>query len=133
MGKRRSPKTAERDAKVDKAIAALSCGEFPNPCQTAKHFEICYTTLKRRVDGGKSIAESRESQQLLTIAEEKALAQWISRLTASGYPVTHALIEEMAEEIRKRRVIGINEPSIQYVKYEPLGEQWTQRFIERHP
>jgi Tc5 transposase DNA-binding domain len=132
MGKRRSPKTAETDAKVDLAIAALSRGEFPNPCQAAKHFKILYSTLKRRVDGGKSIAESREPQQLLTIAEEKALARWISRLTASGYPVTHALIEEMAEEIRKRRVVGINEPTVQYVEYEPLGEQWTQRFIQRH-
>jgi Tc5 transposase DNA-binding domain len=133
MGKRRSPKTAERDAKLDEALAALSRGEFPNPCRAAKHFNIRYDTLKRRFEGGKSIAESREPQQLLTIAEERALARWISRLTASGYPVTHALIEEMAEEIRKRRVVGINEPSIEYVTYEPLGQQWTQRFIERHP
>jgi DDE superfamily endonuclease/Tc5 transposase DNA-binding domain len=132
MGKRRSPKTAATDAKVDLAIAALSRGEFPNPCQAVKHFKILYSTLKRRVDGGKSIAESREPQQLLTIAEERALARWISRLTAFGYPVTHALIEEMAGEIRKRRVVGINELSIQYVEYEPLGQQWTRRFIERH-
>jgi Tc5 transposase DNA-binding domain len=118
---------------LDEALAALSRGEFPNPCRAAKHFNIRYDTLKRQFEGGKSIAESREPQQLLTIAEERALARWISRSTASGYPVTHALIEEMAEEIRKRRVVGINEPSIKYVTYEPLSQQWTRRFIERHP
>jgi hypothetical protein len=74
MGYCRSAKSLERDAKVDKALAALSRGDFPNVGQAAKHFEICYTTLKRQLDGGKSIPESREPQQLLTIAEEKALA-----------------------------------------------------------
>jgi DDE superfamily endonuclease/Tc5 transposase DNA-binding domain len=132
MGKRRSTKSAERETKVEQAMAAISRGEFSNPYQAAKHFNICYATLKRRVDGGKSVAESREPQQLFTLAEEKALAAWITRLTASGYPVSHSLIEEMAEEIRNRRLIGINDPSIQYVIYEPLGEQWTRRFVERH-
>ena len=39
----------------------------------------------------------------------------------------------MAEEIRKRRLHGVNDDSIQHVVYEPIGQQWTQRFIQRHP
>ena len=38
----------------------------------------------------------------------------------------------MAEEIRKRRLHGVNDDSIQHVVYEPIGQQWTQRFIQRH-
>jgi hypothetical protein len=133
MGRRRSPKTAERDANIELAMAALSLSEFPNINQAAKHFKVHHTTLGRRMEGGLSMAEAREPQQVFTIPEEKALARWITRLTAAAYPVTHALIEEMAEEIRKRCVFGINEPSIQYVEYEPLGQQWTQRFIKRPP
>ena len=37
------------------------------------------------------------------------------------------------EEIRQKRVRGVNEPSIQLVIYEPIGEQWVQRFLQRHP
>ena len=54
-------------------------------------------------------------------------------MTVSGYPVTHSLIQEIAEEIRQRRVVGINEPSVEYVTYEPLGEEWILRFLQRHP
>ena len=68
--------------------------------KAAQHFNLHYTTLKRRVESGKSIAESCEASQLLTIAEEHALVRWIRRLATSGYHVTHQLIEEMAEEIR---------------------------------
>jgi hypothetical protein len=39
----------------------------------------------------------------------------------------------MAEEIRQRRLIGISEPSVQYVEYEPISDKWTQRFLEQHP
>ena len=133
MVRRKSSKAAERDVAVERAIEALSRREFSNVNQVAKHFNVHYTTLQRRYNGGKSIAESREPQQLYTIAEEHAIIQWITRLTSSGYPVTHSLIEEIAEEVRKRRVIGINEPSIQYVTYEPLGGDWTLRFLKRHP
>ena len=47
------------------------------------------------------MTESHESTQLLFIPEEKALAQCITRLTAFGFPVTHDLLQEMAEEIRQ--------------------------------
>src|SRR5579859_120053 len=99
MARRRSTKVPERDAKIEQAIAALSLGDFANVKQAARHFGLHYTTLNRRYNGGRSIAESREPQQALTIAEEHAISRTISRLTVSGYPVTHALIREIAEEV----------------------------------
>src|SRR5437762_14144919 len=129
MRKVKSQKAADTEANILKALAALSLKEFPNTNQAAKHFNISLITLRRRLTGGKSITESRESTQLLSIPEEKALAQCITRLTASGFPVTHDLLQEMAEEIRLH---GINESFIEYVIYESIDRQWIQRFIQRH-
>jgi Tc5 transposase DNA-binding domain/helix-turn-helix, Psq domain len=123
MTRRRSHKVAEQEATIQRAIAALSRGDFSNINQAAKHFNLNYVTLKNRVNGEKSIAESREPSQLLTIAEEHALVHWIQRLATSSYHVTRQLIKEIAEEIRKRRLIGINEPDVVYVQYEPIGDK----------
>jgi hypothetical protein len=49
--------------------------------------------------GVKTQQEAREPQQLLTCQEEKALAEWISRSTATGNPIPYPYIKEMAEEI----------------------------------
>ena len=54
-------------------------------------------------------------------------------LTATGHPARYAFVREMAKEIRKRRVVKINDENITYVSYEPIGEKWVQRFINRHP
>src|SRR5437762_13022836 len=109
MRKVRSQKAADIEANILKALAALSLKEFPNTNQAAKHSNISPITLGRRLTGGKSIAESHESTQLLSIPEQKALAQCITRLTASGLPVTHALLQEMAQGRGQRRLNGINE------------------------
>ena len=71
MGKLGSQKAADSEANILKALAALSLKEFPNINQAAKHFNISLITLERWFTGGKSITESHESAQLLSIPEEK--------------------------------------------------------------
>jgi hypothetical protein len=39
----------------------------------------------------------------------------------------------MAEELRRACVERINVNGIQLVVYEPIGEEWVERFIDRHP
>src|SRR5205814_1713611 len=75
-----------------------------------------------------SRVEAREKQQKLSKAEEKVLANWITRLTATGHPARHDFVREMAEEIRKQRDITI-QPRLNI----PLGKSWVQQFIKRHP
>ena len=133
MAKTKSQRIIETDRKIEEALAALALKQFSSVHQAAKHFNVDHNTLERRLAGGKSIAESRELAQLLTIPEETALSQWITRLTTSGYPVSQVFLREMTKEIRQKRVRGVNEPSIQLVIYEPIGEQWAQRFLQRHP
>src|SRR5436190_18054468 len=120
MKKVRSQKAVATEANILKTLTALSLKEFPNTKQAAKHFNISLATLRRRFIGGKSSVESHESTQLLSIPEEKALAQCITRLTAFGFSVTHDLLQEMTEEIRQRRFHGINKSFIEYVIYESI-------------
>ena len=39
----------------------------------------------------------------------------------------------MAQIVRLRCVCQINDPSIELVSYPPLGKDWVQRFLKRHP
>jgi hypothetical protein len=65
--------------------------------------------------------EARESQQLLTSAEEKALTERIHQMTVTGHPPTYNLIREIAHELRQHRFVGINEAGVQHVEFEPIG------------
>ena len=102
MKKIKNQKIADIEVNILKTLTTLSLKEFPNTNQATKHFNISPITLRRRLIDRKSITESHESIQLLSIPEEKTLAQCITRLTASGFPVTHDLFQEMIEEIRQR-------------------------------
>ena len=94
---------------------------------------ISESTLRRRFKGGKSRAEGQQEGQLLSPAEEKALARWITCLTVTGHPASHALIEQMAEEIRQRRIAKINDDGMELISYPPIGNSWVPYFISRHP
>ena len=84
------------------------------------------------MQNGKSMAESRQAQQLLSGPEKKALKEWIIRITATRHSATRQFIKEMAEEIRKKRVAQIND-KMEFVSYNPIGSTWVPSFIERHP
>jgi hypothetical protein len=72
-------------------------------------------------------------KQILSAAEEKALAQWIVEVSRNGFPPRKSQVHEMAEDIRQQRVAKINDASITLVEYPPIGEQWVDRFVQRHP
>lgn len=73
--------------------------------------------------GGKSRTEEvYEFQQLFHHYEEKALVVWITIMASTGNPVSHAFVREMAEDIRKQRVIGVNDESMNLIEYHPIGQ-----------
>ena len=84
---------SEQVAKTDAAtILALNDLNKPKPksvCIAVGHHKVSYMTLLRRWKSSKTIAESCEDQQNLTIAKEKALEKWITRMTATENPVSH--------------------------------------------
>ena len=70
--------------------------------------------------------------QILTIAEENALAECITRLAIAGHPPKHAFIRELAEEIRSTRLRSQNSPPNVPARHLAIGDSWVQRFIHRH-
>jgi len=78
MGARRSQKQIEADKRIEKALNELLNGQFQSVREAARANTVSHSTLLRRMDGGKSTAESREAQQILTIPEENVLAECIT-------------------------------------------------------
>src|SRR5579859_3427282 len=102
MVRRKSQKASENELQMQMALAGMSDGTYMTIDQAVKG--VPRTTLYRRWNSRKSRTEAKENAQLLTRQEERALAQWISTSTATGNPVRHSFILEMAEKIRQPRV-----------------------------
>ena len=102
MGKPQSERTRKTNEKCRLAIITLTKDEFPNIHAASQHFNVPFETLRRRIHGGQTHAECREELQLLSPAEEKVLVSLITHFMASGHPLSHPQLQEMAEEIRKQ-------------------------------
>jgi Tc5 transposase DNA-binding domain len=122
MVRRRSEKAAQSEARVKDALNQVHTKTATTGYGAAKATGASKSTVYRRLSGGKNRAEARQSQQLLHDHEEKALIAWITMMSATGNPVGHACVKEMAEEIRSQRVLGINDESIALVSYPPIGK-----------
>ena len=84
MPRPRSEKAAESDKKVLKALAGLQLGLYSSCYKAVKETGASEATVSRRFNGGKTCAEAREVQQMLSSAQEKALVSWTTNLTATG-------------------------------------------------
>jgi hypothetical protein len=114
-------------------MRSLKDKEFSSIRAAARHFQIPPSTLIDRMSGAQSQVKSHETYQTLSNAEENTLVRWITRLTATGYPATPALLREMAQEVWNQRVHvasrQTNTPSSTTV----TGHEWLYRFLNRHP
>jgi hypothetical protein len=133
MPRKRSTRTAEIESKVKRAIDALKTKKVKSSYAAAKLVGLNLTTLTRRLNGGHSCPQSREQIQLLSIAEENALALWCRRTSAGGCPVPHRVIREMAWEIMTRHVASVNTSAMQLVNLPTIGKDWVKWFLQRYP
>ena len=106
----KSQKRAEADKRIQKALDELSMGQFQSVHEAPHANNVSHMTLLQKMDSGKSTTESRESQQILTISKENALAECITHLAIVGHLPKHAFIQELAEGIRSSH----NNPSEMY-------------------
>jgi hypothetical protein len=120
MVRSRSQKAIQSEARVKDALNQTKGKNRKTGYQAAKTLVHSTSTVYRRLNGGKSRAEARESQQLLHDYEEKALVVWITMMAAIGNPVSQAFVREMTEDIRKQRLIGINDESMTLIEYPPI-------------
>ena len=126
MGRPRSKTVIEREERIKIALNALKKKEFDIIYSAAMHFKVSHVTLDRRWKRGKSIVEAREFQQLLSFAEEKALAERIYQMTIIDHSPMQNLIREIAEELRQHRLVDINDDGIQHVHYESIDHEWVR-------
>jgi len=133
MPRKRNQEVLELDKRKQEALKAWKAGEYKSGLQASIAFGVPKTSLYQLGQGGKTRAQAREDQQILTIPEEKTLERWLLHLTETGYPARHPMVIKLAEEIRKLRLVGINYDTSQLVTYPPIGQSWSQRFIRRHP
>ena len=111
----------DKEARIKKAIHAVKVGDFPSLRRTAEAYDIPLTTLRRRLGGGVSCALAHESQQLLTVAEEKAVVRWIYRLEEFGFPPRTQHVKEAVSLLKESTWT------------EGVGKNWITRFLNRHP
>ena len=125
-----SAKQRQNHETIAKALAGIEDGTYKTAYEASKATGAPIRTLYNRLNGLKSLAQSRAAQQLLSPDEEQALVGWVLRAAATGHPVTHSFLRELAEEIRKPRVSVDNLNSI---TVPPLGQDWSKRFMRRNP
>ena len=138
MPRAKDPERAETEARLQQAITEYKRQkQAPNDRKSslwcvATDFNVSRDTLKTRINGRLPRNKAHELMHL-TIQEEKELAHWITTLTQHGYAPWYHTVWELAEIIRNRCVIGINDDDIQLVAYEEFGRDWVAHFMAHHP
>jgi hypothetical protein len=118
----------KHDAIMQKAIDAYRKGKQEARTRTglraiAAEHGVSYVTLSRQVKGGRSISEFNASKQKISKVEENVLVQFIKESADRGFPMSHKTIAFHANAILQSH-LGDG--------YEPVGESWIFRFLDRH-
>lgn len=113
-------------------------------------YEVNVTTLKRRLAGVQvSSAAAHRHDQLFTPGEERAIAEHCGVMADLGFPISHSLIKQVAQEIVNSRKqppkvkggsghvgkdgstskAGSSEDS----EIHTVGANWVERFLRRNP
>jgi len=109
------------EAAIQAAIDAFSASSTPSLRAIATLFGVNRNTLQRRLCGRPTRSEARQSQLLLSPAQEQALLKWILELEAVGHALSHAQIREMAGLV-----------SFHSGGPAECGTHWVRRFVQRH-
>jgi hypothetical protein len=115
---------------MDPVSVALSEGLGPNEPTTYKalsdRHKVSRTTLWNRAHGQPSIDAKTVSQQYLTPAEEKALANHVIRMAKTGHSIRIKFIASLAFIIASQRSSATR-------PLKPPGKNWHKAFENRHP
>lgn len=121
--------------RYQKAVHALISEKFKVIVKAATHFKVPYDGLRHRFDkeAKKELIthhlESHENSQLLTIAQESTLCEWIIFMGFVGHPLSKtALYLKVAaiSSILQERSKESGETALP-------GQNWAYAFLARHP
>jgi DDE superfamily endonuclease/Tc5 transposase DNA-binding domain/helix-turn-helix, Psq domain len=110
------------EAAIEGAIDALWAGKATSIRAAATLFGLNRATLANRLNGRSTRTQARQSQHLLSEAQEGDLLKWILEMEAIGHAISHVQIREMAGLFSAH---AGGPPSV--------GINWVQRFVRRHP
>jgi hypothetical protein len=110
-----------KEARIVMAIEALKSDQKLTIHKAAQIYDVPNTTLRHRMDGMHSRAETRPKNQLLDELEEQVLIQHIIDLDDRGFSPRLKDIEDMAKNILTSR----HGP--------PIGKLWAHRLVKRTP
>jgi hypothetical protein len=121
-----------REQRYQKAIDALVSEdpEFTVIATAANHFKVPYHTLRRRFKV-KAVThfEAHKNAQLLTIAQENTLCEWIIFMGLVGHPLSKTALYLKVAAISPI----LQERSKKSGKTELPGINWAYAFLLRHP
>jgi DDE superfamily endonuclease len=122
---------------MDEAAAVLA--EFTDSTGISKSYsalselsDIPASTLWHRAHGRPSKREKAESQQYLTPSEEKALVDYLLRMSNNGFPIPVKFLRSLAVIIVRQRSSPFQTRVVDE-SIRPPGKNWPQGFYKRHP
>ena len=89
------------------------------------------STLWHRDHGRLSIQQKGAKQQYLTPQEEKALVNYVLRMSKNGYPLPIKFVRILALVIVRTSVLQT--PATDGDEILPPGKNWPQAFYKRYP
>ena len=120
---------------MDAASIVLARGLEPDKPHTytalSEDGNVPRTTLWYRAHGRPSKEEKAASQQYLTPHEEKALVQYLLRMSNNGFPILVKHLPSLAFVIARQRSYVVH-PSASDATMKPPGKNWPQAFYKRH-
>ena len=131
----RSNKYKETEAALRKAILAYRTQDEENEGKkslrdVADEYGVAYVTLWRRVRGGKGRVQAHQSEQKLTVGEEKTLSGWICDLDDRGFPPKVEMVSAMAPTILLQ---CYDDPEMEDEAELEVGKHWISRYLSQHP
>lgn len=115
------PKKTYSEETIVDALFDITDGGISMRKSSKKH-GVPLTTLSNRLRGTATRNEAQESQQRLTVEQEKKIVDWIVLQERLGCAPSHSAVRGIVERILKKK--GDNQP---------LGKKWVQGFKKRHP
>ena len=125
----------EYESNFQKAIKHARREPDVKVARIAVLYGVIALTLRRRLAGDtQDYATAFKDRQLFTPGEEKAIAEHIGTMADCGFPLNHALLRQIAQDMVNMRDIlqkgksDSTESSSSHV----VGAKWVDRFLERN-
>ena len=143
--------TKYTEEQLQKAISHVHRDPTVPRARIAALYEVNRTTLNRRIAGTQlTHTAAHRDQQLFTPGEERAIAEHCGTMADLGFPVSHDMLQQIAQDMLNSRnqppkgsSIGkgngmskghsSSEPLAKDLGVHIVGVHWVDRFLRRNP